>query len=57
MLNTGRMFTEDEILPRTVGECRNCGYTYDPLTGFVVHTGDPRESAVEDPFAIHPSDD
>lgn len=52
VLNDKHPFTDGEILPRILGQCQNCGYTYDPNTGIVVHTGDPREAQMPDPFKI-----
>lgn len=55
-LHPSFMFTEDEPLPRTVGRCRECGFTKDPKTGLVLDLGNPAKA--EDPFPIiNPSDD
>ena len=43
-------FTPDEPLPRAVGVCEVCGYTYDPAKGLVLNVGDP--SKVRDPLPI-----
>jgi hypothetical protein len=43
-LNSRHIFTPDEPLPRTLGECKECGYCYDPNSGIVLNVGDPRKS-------------
>lgn len=56
VLSEGQVFTENEPLPRTVGKCSNCDYTYDPHSGLVISTGDARKRA-EDPYALGFPDD
>lgn len=56
MLTRGQVFTDGEVLPRTVGTCSSCGYTYDPHSGLVTDTGDPMKTP-DDPFKVDISQD
>lgn len=46
-----RAFSPDRPLPRAFYRCVDCGYTYDPHTGFVIAMGNPGK--VEDPFKLN----
>lgn len=55
-LTEGQVFTDGEVLPRTVGKCSNCDYTYDPYSGIILSTGDMAKRA-EDPYALNLEED
>lgn len=38
------MFSPEEILPKSVAVCGECGYSYDPSTGLVLNVGDPSKA-------------
>lgn len=60
VLNEEQPFFGDEALPRTVGKCSRCGYTYDPHTGLILDTGDGAQTAslrdLENEYLIRPKD-
>jgi hypothetical protein len=47
---TSMLFSENDPLPKTLGECKTCGFTASDESHVVYHTGDPRR--VDDPLPI-----
>lgn len=42
-MDTSNTFDDGDPLPRTVGKCVDCGFTFEPRTGLVVSTSKPWE--------------